>query len=205
MPLEAIPLPGRHSVSNVAAAVAVGRLFDVAPGAIRQAVERFPGVEHRLETVATVDRVRFVNDSMGTQPDAVIAALQSFERPLVLICGGRAKGLSLEALAQVAAERASAAVLIGESGPEIGRLLADAGLVRMEAASDLEGAVRLADAIAREQLEGSDDPAAVATVLLSPAAASFDMFPDYAARGRAFKRAVAALARRPEPRDRGHS
>jgi len=69
----------------------------------------FAGVEHRLEQVAIIDRVRFVNDSQGTQPDAVIAALRSFPRPLVLIAGGRDKGVDLSGLGPVAAERADAA------------------------------------------------------------------------------------------------
>jgi UDP-N-acetylmuramoylalanine--D-glutamate ligase len=200
LPLEAIPLAGRHSWSNVAAAVAVGLLLGIGPDAIRAAVEGFPGVEHRLEPVGTIDGVRFINDSQGTQPDAVIAALRSFERPLVLICGGRAKGLPIGDLARVAAERASAAVLIGESGPELGRAFAAAGLGRLETAGSLEDAVERADALCRE-LRAAMPPAqgserATATVLLSPAAASFDMFVDYAARGRAFKAAVAALATR---------
>ncbi len=198
MPLGEIPLPGAHSVSNVLAAVAAGLLLGVAPDAIRGAVAGFRGVEHRLEPVAVVDGVLFVNDSMGTQPDAVVAALRSYAQPLVLIAGGRAKGLAMDELAAVAAERASAAVLIGESAPDLAELFGAAGLVRLEPASSLEEAVALADALARQLL--ADDPAGQATVLLSPAAASFDMFVDYAARGRAFKAAVAALAAaRPDP------
>jgi UDP-N-acetylmuramoylalanine--D-glutamate ligase len=161
----------------------------------RTAAPAFEGVEHRLERVATIDGVRFVNDSQGTQPDAVAAALHAFERPIVLIAGGRAKGLDLDALAPVVADRAVAAVLIGESGPDLEASFRAAGLARTERAADLETAVRRADAIARDVLAespggGSSD---TATVLLSPAAASFDMFVDYAARGRAFKAAVAAL------------
>ena len=106
VPLERIGLPGAHNRSNVAAAVAVGLLFGIAPDAIADAVAAFAGVEHRLEPVAQADGVRYVNDSQGTQPDAVIAALRSFPRPLVLICGGRAKGLPIDELARVAAERA---------------------------------------------------------------------------------------------------
>ncbi len=190
MPLDAIPLPGWHSVSNVAAAVAVGALFGLPAPAIRAGVSGFAGVEHRLEPVAELDGVRFVNDSQGTQPDAVIAALRSFPQPLVLICGGRSKGLAMDELAMVVAERATAAVLIGESGPELGEIFRTAGLGRTERATSLEEAVAIADAIARAAPPAEGDPA---TVLLSPAAASFDMFPDYAARGRAFKAAVMAL------------
>jgi len=191
MPVGEIGLPGAHNVSNVLAAVAAGLLLGVAPDAIRRAVAGFRGVEHRLEPVALVDGVLFVNDSQGTQPDAVIAALRSFEQPLVLIAGGRAKGLAMDELAGVVAERASAAVLIGESAQDLAEAFGAAGLVRIEAATSLEEAVALADALARQLL--ADHPSGRATVLLSPAAASFDMFVDYADRGRAFKAAVASL------------
>jgi UDP-N-acetylmuramoylalanine--D-glutamate ligase len=192
IPLSDIRLPGAHNVSNVLAAIAAGLLVGVSPDAIHRAVADFTGVEHRLEPVALVERVLFVNDSQGTQPDAVVAALRSFEKPLVLIAGGRDKGLDMDELASVVAERASAAVLIGESAPDLAEVFGAAGLARIEPASSLEEAVALADALARQLL--AQDPSARATVLLSPAAASFDMFVDYAARGRAFKAAVAALA-----------
>ena len=164
------------------------------PAAIRAAAGAFSGVEHRLETVAVVDGVRFVNDSMGTQPDAVVAALRAFEAPVVLIAGGRDKGIDLSGLAPVAAERAIAAVLIGESGPTLEAAFRAAGMATTERAADLDEAVRRADALARDALSDAPAGAGPATVLLSPAAASFDMFVDYAARGRAFKAAVAALA-----------
>jgi UDP-N-acetylmuramoylalanine--D-glutamate ligase len=194
MPVSELAIPGAHNVSNALAAIAVALLFGVPPEAIRTAASAFEGVEHRLEPVALVDGVRFINDSQGTQPDAVAAALHAFEPPIVLIAGGRAKGLDLEALAPVVAERAFAAVLIGESGPDLEASFRAAGLARTERASDLDRAVRRADAIAREALAARGPAGGPATVLMSPAAASFDMFADYAARGRAFKAAVAALA-----------
>jgi UDP-N-acetylmuramoylalanine--D-glutamate ligase len=191
MPLF-LPVPGRHNVSNALAAVTTGLLFGVAPDAIRRAAAAFTGVEHRLEPVGLIDGVRFVNDSQGTQPDAVIAALRAFDPPIVLIAGGRDKGVDLTGLAPVVAQRGAAPVLIGESGPDLETRFRAAGLARTERAATLEEAVATADAIARELLAGgAPEPA---TVLLSPAAASFDMFADYAARGRAFKEAVAAIA-----------
>ena len=199
LPIAELAIPGRHNVSNALAAVAVGLLFGVEPAAIRRAVSTFTGVEHRLETVDVVDAVRYVNDSQGTQPDAVTAALRAFDGPIVLIAGGRDKGVDLADLARVVAERAAAAVLIGESAADMERLFAEAGLRTIERAPTLEAAVRRARELAREAVDlagkrearGRAGPAA--TVLLSPAAASFDMFPDYEARGRAFKVAVAAL------------
>jgi UDP-N-acetylmuramoylalanine--D-glutamate ligase len=193
MPVADLAIPGAHNVSNALAAIGVAIAFGIRPEAIRSAAAGFTGVEHRLEPAGVIDGVRFINDSQGTQPDAVAAALRAFEPPIVLIAGGRDKGIDLAALAPVVAERAVAAVLIGESGPALEASFRAAGLAHTERAGDLDEAVVRADAIAREALAArpADGPA---TVLLSPAAASFDMFEDYAARGRAFKAAVATLA-----------
>ena len=193
LPLEELRIPGAHNVSNALAAVSVALLFGVAPDAIRRAAAGFTGVEHRLEEVDVVDGVRFVNDSQGTQPDAVIAALRSFEPPIILIAGGRDKGVDLGELAREVPRRAAAAVVIGESGPGLGERFRAEGLAHVEEAASLAEAVTLADALAREALRAAG-PGAIGTVLLSPAAASFDMFADYAARGQAFKEAVVALA-----------
>jgi UDP-N-acetylmuramoylalanine--D-glutamate ligase len=196
MPVAELGVPGAHNVSNGLAAVAVALLFGVTPAEIRRAAAAFAGVEHRLERVLEIDGVRFVNDSQGTQPDAVIAALRAFDGPIVLIAGGRDKGVDLAELAGVVARRAAAAVLIGESGADLERLLRAAGLATTERAETLEAAVTAADALARVALaaRGATTTGGTATVLLSPAAASFDMFDDYEARGRAFKAAVARLA-----------
>jgi UDP-N-acetylmuramoylalanine--D-glutamate ligase len=191
MPIAELAVAGAHNVSNALAAAAVALLFGIDPAEIRRAAAAFEGVEHRLERVAEIDGVRFVNDSQGTQPDAVIAALRAFDAPIVLIAGGRDKGVDLGELAAVVAERATAAVLIGESGLELERLFRGAGLARTARAASLEDAVTAAAAIAREAGAAAGR---TATVLLSPAAASFDMFVDYEARGRAFKAAVARLA-----------
>ena len=188
--ISELAIPGRHNVSNALAAVSVGLHFGIAPDAIRRAAAAFAGVEHRLEPVAIIDGVRFVNDSQGTQPDAVIAALRAFDPPIVLIAGGRDKGVDLSALAPVVAERAAAAVLIGESGPALEAMFRAAGLEqtrRPRAWRRRSGSLTAWRARMRE----AGDPHA--TVLLSPAAASFDMFEDYAARGRAFKEAVGRL------------
>jgi UDP-N-acetylmuramoylalanine-D-glutamate ligase len=227
MPISELSIPGAHNVSNALAAIAVALLFGLPADAIRRAAAAFAGVEHRLEQVTTVDGVRFVNDSQGTQPEAVIAALRAFPRPLVLIAGGRDKGVDLSGLGPVVAERADAAVLIGESGPALADLFRRSGVARIELAATLPEAVNRADSIAREALaalratsaateqrppersagngsqqgpaEAGPQPSAdpgvgPATVLLSPAAASFDMFVDYAARGAAFKAAAEAVA-----------
>jgi UDP-N-acetylmuramoylalanine--D-glutamate ligase len=192
LPLEAIPLPGEHNVSNVLAAVAVGLLFGVRVEGIEAAVRSFAGVPHRLETVAVVDGVRYVNDSQGTQPDAVIAALRSFPgQPLVLIAGGQDKGAEYAQLAAEAVERAASVLLIGENAPRLEAALASAGHRAIERFPSLEAAVARGAQIAQElrSVAAGREP----IVLLSPAAASFDMFHDYAARGEAFRAAVEAL------------
>lgn len=185
MPLADIQIPGAHNVSNMLAATAVGLLHGVEPGAIAAAVRAFPGVEHRLERVTEFAGVTYINDSQGTQPDAVIAAVHAFSEPLVLIAGGRSKGVPVDALAHAVAERVSAAVLIGETAAELEGAFRAAGVGRIARAETMAAAVHLATAIAREQTP--------ATVLLSPAAASFDMFRDYEARGAAFRSAVADI------------
>ena len=120
----------------------------------------------------------------------MIAALRSFDAPIVLIAGGRTKDVPLDELAHVVADRADAAILIGETADDMARLFGSAGLEHIERATSLENAVVRAFDIARD-LAGD----AHATVLLSPAATSFDMFVDYEHRGRAFKEAVANLAK----------
>jgi UDP-N-acetylmuramoylalanine--D-glutamate ligase len=186
MPIGEIQLPGWHNVSNVLAAVCVGLLFGLSPDAIRTAAAEFTGVEHRLERVALVDGVLFVNDSQGTQPDAVIAALRSFDPPIVLIAGGRTKNVPIDALSAEVARHAAAVIVIGETAAEFAAAFTAAGASRVEHAATLDAAVRAADSAARELGGG--------TVLLSPAATSFDMFTDYAARGTAFKHIVGRLA-----------
>jgi UDP-N-acetylmuramoylalanine--D-glutamate ligase len=147
----------------------------------RRAIRAFPGVPHRLETIADRAGVRWINDSQATIPAAAIAALRAFDAPIVLVCGGKDKGLDYAAFADEIVARARACVLIGETAAELERLIG-ARVATRSAPSMLE-AVRLAASLA--------EPGDV--VLLSPAAASFDMFVDYAARGDAFREAVAGL------------
>ena len=190
LPLAELAIPGAHNASNALAAVTSALLFGIEPAAIRRAAAAFAGVEHRLERVAEFGGVRYINDSQGTQPDAVIAALRAFDGPIVLIAGGRDKGVDLAELAAVVGRRAAGAVLIGESGPRLQRMFRDAGLATTERADTLEAAVERATALAAQ---AGGLRRTTATVLLSPAAASFDMFEDYEARGRAFKAAVRRL------------
>ncbi len=176
-----VPLPGRHMLSDVLGAALGAHLVGVPRAAIADAVRAFRGVPHRLELVAEREGVRWVNDSQATIPTAAIAALHAFDAPIVLIAGGKDKGVAYDAFADAIADRCRAAVLLGETADDLERLIA--ARVRVERAASMADAVMAAAAVA---VPGD-------VVILAPAAASFDMFVDYAARGEAFRMAVAAL------------
>ena len=181
VPLSSVKLLGRHLLADVVAAAAVASLAGVDPHAMTHAVEAFTGLEHALEPVAEIGGVRFVNDSKATNIEAALRAIQSFEPGLVVVLGGRFKGGDFGDLRHALAERAASVVAIGEAAPLVRQALAPA--VRVHDATDMVAAVRTAFALASPG----------ETVLLAPACASFDMFRDYAERGRVFKREVARL------------
>jgi UDP-N-acetylmuramoylalanine--D-glutamate ligase len=182
MALGDVPLPGRHMIMDVMAAALGASLAGAEPTAIAAGIRAFRGVPHRMETVGEQRGVRFVNDSQATIPMAATASIEAFApAPVVLIAGGRGKGLDYVEVAEAAARRARAAILIGETADELEALLG--GRIPVRRAASMDEAV----AAAAEVAQPGD------VVLLSPAAASFDMFTDYAARGEAFRRAVAAL------------
>ncbi len=181
MPLASVKLPGRHLLSDVLAATAIGCLAGVPKEAMRRAVESFRGIEHALETVAEKDGVRFVNDSKATNIAAAMRAIESFDDPLVVIMGGRFKGGAFEDLRPAMEGRVRAVVAIGEARPRIRSALGD--LVVVHDATSMDEAVRRAHAAVRGG----------GVVLLAPACSSFDMFRDYAERGRAFRDAVGTL------------
>ena len=182
VPLSSIRLIGRHLIADVCAAATVARIAGVSPEAMVKAVEAFGGLEHALELVATIDGVRFVNDSKATNVDAAKRAIESFDPGLVAILGGRFKGGDLGLLREPLRSRSAVVVAIGEAQPLIQQTFE--GSVPVHAARDLGAAVRQAFTLA--PVGG--------TVLLAPACASFDMFRDYAERGRVFKREVKQLA-----------
>lgn len=176
-------LPGAHNRENAACAYAACRALGLAPEAILAGLESFPGLVHRQQLCAVIDGVSFVNDSKATNPEAAARALASYDR-VVWIAGGRAKQGGFAALDPVL-WRASHAVLIGEAADAMDDWIA--GRVKVCRADGLAQAVTTASALARPE-EGAGS-----VVLLSPACASFDQFPDFEARGRAFAQAVAAL------------
>ena len=178
---EEIPLPGEHNVQNVMAALlAVLALGPYEPAALAAAVKSFRPMPHRLEPVAEIDGVLYVDDSKSTNPGSVVAALHAYDRPVILIAGGRSKGTDFAELGAAVRQRAKALIVIGEAAGEIAR---HASGVKTVHASSMDEAVQQAASIAR----------AGDVVLLSPGCASFDMFLSAEDRGEKFVQAVTAL------------
>jgi UDP-N-acetylmuramoylalanine--D-glutamate ligase len=176
-------LAGRHNVENILAAVTVARLAGAPPAAVQAAIDDMEPLPHRLTRIAERDGVAWYDDSKATNVGAAAKSLDSFAGPVVLLAGGVDKGGGYDALAAAAAGKVRRALVFGEAAEAIGAALA-AVAVPVERVPTLEQAVARAAAVS----------AAGDTVLLAPACASFDMFADYAARGRAFRAAVEALA-----------
>jgi len=181
LPLSAVEIPGRHLLSNVVAATAISTLAGADGGAITRAVTGFTGLEHVMEPAGSIGRVRFVNDSKATNVDAAARSIDSFPG-VVAIVGGKFKGGDLGELAAPLARNGRAVVAIGEARPLVRAALA--GAVPVVESETLADAVQQAWRLARPD----------GVVLLAPACASFDMFVDYADRGRRFKEEVRRLA-----------
>jgi UDP-N-acetylmuramoylalanine--D-glutamate ligase len=177
VPLAAIQLAGRHMLSNVAAASAIGHAAGATGVAMTRALAGFTGLEHVMEPVGAIGGVRFVNDSKATNVDAAGRSIESFDG-VVVILGGRYKGGAFEDLRGPLATRGRAVIAIGEAKPLVRRALGD--LLPFREAGSLAEAVSAAFELARPD----------GVVLLAPACSSFDMFSDYADRGRRFKEEV---------------
>jgi len=181
VPLTSIRLLGRHLLVDVMAASAVAHIAGVQPAAMTAAVEGFTGLEHALEPVTQIAGVQFVNDSKATNIEAARRAIESFGDGLVVILGGRFKGGDFADLASPLAARRATVITIGEARD---RIVAALGKdVAVHPAADMASAVR--------QAFGAAAPGS--TVLLAPACSSFDMFQDYAERGRVFKQETRKL------------
>jgi UDP-N-acetylmuramoylalanine--D-glutamate ligase len=177
---DEIPLAGKHNVQNAMAAMLAALAAGVEPHRLRDAVKSFTAMKHRLQPVREVGGVLFVDDSKATNPGSVIAALQAYDRPIVLIAGGKSKNTDFTELGRVIDERTKGLVVIGEAADEIA-----AHVYR----THIEHAGSMPDAVERAvRLAKSGD-----AVLLSPACASFDMFDSAEDRGDRFIAAVDAL------------
>lgn len=176
---------GAHNVANACAAAAIALCFGIPVEPIRTALRSFRGVAHRMEFVRERNGVRYLNNSMCTNPAAVSASVSAIETPLVAIAGGVHKGGDLSDMAKALAKGARHVVLIGQSAPEIAVALHAAGLAN----TSIETATTLPDAV----LRASKVAQAGETVMLVPGCASFDMFTNFEQRGQVFRDAVNAL------------
>jgi len=175
-----LQLRGAHNLENVMAAAAAARAFGLSWTEIAEGLREFKGVEHREEIVGTFEGILFVNDSKGTNTDAATKALLAFDEPLVLIAGGKNKGLDFHNFMKVVRERVKSLVLLGAAADEMEQAARDEGVQSIIRASTFEDGVEKAIAEA--------SPGDV--VLLSPACTSWDMFKSYEERGELFKELV---------------
>lgn len=181
-----VKLLGSHNLQNVCAAVTAVWQITQNVEAIRSVATTFSGLEHRLELVREVDSVRYYDDSFGTTPETAIVAIEAFSQPKIAILGGSDKGAQYDELAQTVTENdVKHVLLIGEIAPEIQVKLEKVGYRNFS-----EGGNSMTEIVNKaRQLASPGD-----VVLLSPAAASFDMFENYKDRGEQFKKCVQALA-----------
>ena len=171
---SSLKLAGRHNAENALAALLAARLFRVSPAQCARAMTSFNGLPHRMELAAQRDGVRFYNDSKATNVGSVVGSLTGFERPVVLIAGGKDKGGDYSPLVPLLKEVCRHLVLIGAAADVMEAALA--GAAPIHRAADLPAAVSLAADLA---LPGD-------AVVLSPACSSYDMFDNYEQRGQAF-------------------
>jgi UDP-N-acetylmuramoylalanine--D-glutamate ligase len=194
MPADALRIKGRHNASNALAALALCTAIDIPMGPLLHGLREYKGEPHRMQTVAIVEGVEYIDDSKGTNVGATLAALNglgqsgsgsdsSTRSKIILIAGGEGKGQDFSPLSQALARHAKAVILIGRDAPSIRDAVSSSGITIRDAET-LERAVESAAEIA----ESGD------LVLLSPACASFDMFKDYAHRAEVFIDAVSELA-----------
>ena len=183
MPADALRIRGLHNAANALAALALARAIGLAAAPLLHGLREYRGEPHRVELIASIDGVDYVDDSKGTNVGATVAALDGLAQRAVLILGGDGKGQDFAPLARPVARWCRAVMLIGRDAPAIRAALADTDVVLTEHPT-LEAATLEASAIAQP----GD------AVLLSPACASFDMFKDYSHRADVFRGAVQDIA-----------
>ncbi len=180
-PREALKIRGLQNVENALAAICTARAMGVPPADVREELAHFPGLPHRVEFVRKVGGISYFNDSKGTNVGAVLAALDGFPEPVILIAGGKDKGVDFRPLREPLSRKARAVVLLGEASARMARELS--GAAPIVVARTLREAVRAAADAAR----------AGDVVVFSPACSSFDMFRNFEERGDAFRSAVGEL------------
>jgi UDP-N-acetylmuramoylalanine--D-glutamate ligase len=180
-----LKIPGAHNIENALAATALAYFAGIPVQSIKESFENFRGVEHRMEYVSTLDNVRFVNDSKGTNPNASIKAIQALDTGIILIAGGYDKQSDFTEFVSEFSGKVKHLLLIGENADQIVNALEKSGFDIFTRCKDMSECVRLGFEIA----EPGD------TVLLSPASASWDMYNCFEERGEHFKECVAGLDR----------
>lgn len=180
-----IRIKGPHNLENALAALCVGAAIGLPIRAMRESLTDFAGVEHRIEFVRNVDGVAYINDSKGTNPDSTIKAIQTMDRPTVMLLGGYDKHADFRPMAMemIASPCIREVVLLGATAAQLEKELSEAGFTAIRHATSFEDAVLQARQLAKPGWN----------VLLSPACASWDMFTDYEQRGHVFKDLVAKL------------
>ena len=186
MPIAELSLPGRHNVRNCIAAATATILAGVEAETVRECLREFPGVEHRLEHVAEVAGVHYVNDSKATNVDACQVALDAMTTPVVLIVGGTDKGNDYSTLYPLVTEKCRAIVYLGADNAKLHASFDALAAEHSIATADVHSREDCVRACAELAQEGD-------TVLLSPCCASFDLFQNMGHRGRLFKEYVRAL------------
>ncbi|WP_028531275.1 UDP-N-acetylmuramoyl-L-alanine--D-glutamate ligase [Paenibacillus sp. UNC217MF] len=183
-------IPGRYNVDNALAACAISIAAGVEPSALAEPLRSFQGVEHRLEFVCEQDGVKYYNNSKATNTKATLMALGAFERNIILIAGGLDRGLDFHELIPIMGERVKAVVTMGQTRHILKQVAEKAGLTDISVVDNVDHA---ADAVkeAVDMAHAYAKPGDI--ILLSPACASWDMFPSYEDRGRMFKAAVHSL------------
>lgn len=179
--VDEVRLIGRHNLENIMCAALAALLAGVDKAKLAEVVRGFTGVEHRLEWVREINSVTFINDSKGTNCAASITALKACRQPVILVAGGRDKGTDLSEWIEAVRSLSRGVVLCGEARQRFRSALE--GRVSIKVSNTFEDAIKQAYSWA----EPGD------TVLLSPACSSYDMFPDFVARGKAFKKIVKEL------------
>ncbi len=179
---ESYSLPGKHNLENLLAIVLAAHVLGIDESVIQKSINSFHGLPNRLEQVRDLDGITFFNDSKATNIDAAVKAILSFDRPVILIAGGRHKGADYAPLAKAAESKVKKAIFLGEA-----KDLLSASFEKklpFSIAGSMEDAVSMAFECAKK----GD------AVLLAPACSSFDMFSDYGHRGKVFKEAIERLA-----------
>lgn len=187
--LSRMALPGKHNISNIMSAVSASKILNVKDPKIEKTISGFKTLEHRLEFVAEISGVKIYNDSKATNPDATIKAIESFDRKITLILGGKDKGMDFSTILPYLDKRVSNIILIGETRQNMLDLISR--YINQNPTIPLE--VFCSDSFKDAILKGFSMAGEGGILLLSPACASFDMFEDYKDRGRQFKRIIMEL------------